>query len=215
MLIETEKAFKEHVAPKKQKWYLALNSPIVFHPEGSHKRYLELYFPFLHLDSNDKVKKVFAVRVSTMISMGVFTPAEKCWVVSTIASRAGFYHADKALAHLVSSFVMPKKLKRYYTRIGADRSKMTKEEIMLLAKNPKCVAGPLYGKRRFNHVTANAKDYKNQEFFEDLVFTYPEVNQDTNDCLVLAVNFALRHPLFTHRQQLIRLMQKRQHISET
>ena len=86
-MIEKPSSFKDIVA--KKKWFLAKDSPIVYLP-AKEKRWPQLYFPFLHCDnSNMKATQIFSVRVSTMFNEGVFTAGEKCWIVSTIASRIG------------------------------------------------------------------------------------------------------------------------------
>jgi hypothetical protein len=38
---------------------------------------------------------------------------------------------------------------------------------------------------------------------------YPSINLKTNDCLVHVINYALRYPLFTDREQVVRLVMKR------
>jgi hypothetical protein len=76
------------------------------------------------------------------------------------------------------------------------------------------ISGPLYGRRYDNHTQGDAALIDNQQFLLDTCFFYPSIDTMTNDCLAHAVNFALRYPIFTNREQLVRLMQKRMHYSK-
>ena len=68
----------------------------------------------------------------------------------------------------------------------------------------------LYSYRYFNDRVVNGDQVKRQSFLKPhAFFSHSCLKLDANDCLVHAVNFALRHPWFTDREQIVRLMQKR------
>jgi len=200
-------------------WYLSNLSPLIFDAQDETERVWEnLYFPFMHCQLQKGktyfVEKIFLVRVCTMMSEGVFKESEMVWVTSVLSHCCGPRFRDHSMAHVARNFRIPRKYSAYYTRIGADRSKLSKEDIETAKNNPECTGGRLYKLRLYKHHAGNAATYPHQRFFEDTFFPVQEINEETNDCLPHAVNFALRHPLFTHRQQLVRLMQLRNHQTQ-
>ena len=76
----------------------------------------------------------------------------------------------------------------------------------------KATEGILYSYRYFNDRVCNGLDVKRYTYFSpDAYFPFKDVKADTNDCLVHAVNFALRYPWFTNREQVVRLRRVRSH----
>jgi hypothetical protein len=97
-------------------------------------------------------------------------------------------------------FKLPAGYLRYNVRPGADFSAATKEQVEQAQTDPKATTGWLYGRKSLEYVPEKLIDAK---FF----FEYEgELN---TDCLIHAVNYALRYPFFVQREQVIRLMQKR------
>ncbi len=91
--------------------------------------------------------------------------------------------------------------------VGAKRRAGTKEEIERLPVNEKATKGHIYSYRYFNDKLCNGADVKNHSFFDTVSYFEwtKEFNIELNDCLIHAVNFALRFPWFTHREQVVRL----------
>jgi len=85
----------------------------------------------------------------------------------------------------------------------------------LISERPQVISGALYGKRFYSHTGGNAAQYRDQRFLQDTFFPFDrkQVAADTNDCLVHAVNFAFRYPIFLDRAQVVRLMKKRGHYT--
>lgn len=154
------------------------------------------------------VHDVLLVKVCAMFSEGVFKGAKKQWVVSCLAQNAGRYFMNKELEKVVSTLKIPKKLTPYFTRVGADRSKLTKEDLELISNRPEVINGALYGHRFYPHTGGNAALYRDQRFLQDSYFPFDRkhVATDTHDCLVHAVNFAFRYPIYLDRAQVVRLM---------
>ena len=71
------------------------------------------------------------------------------------------------------------------------------------------VKGRLYGTKYYKHVEGDAALISDKYLREDELFNYPSIDAEANDCLVHVVNYALRYPLFTDREQVIRLVMKR------
>lgn len=87
---------------------------------------------------------------------------------------------------------------------------MTAIERDWLAQNPKMYKGRLYGTRYYKHTKGDSSEVSGNKYLqEDEVFTYKDVDTLANDCLIHAINFALRFPHFTDREQVIRLAMKR------
>ena len=106
-------------------------------------------------------------------------------------------------------FRIPYKFGRYFSLVGADRSEMTAAQRELLAGKAEMVKGRLYGTRYYKHVEGDASLLSDKYLRENEFFSYPSINLKTNDCLVHVINYALRYPLFTDREQVVRLVMKR------
>ena len=71
------------------------------------------------------------------------------------------------------------------------------------------VKGRLYGTKYYKHVEGDSSLVSNKYLSETEFFSYSDIDLKTNDCLVHVVNYALRYPLFTSREQVVRLVMKR------
>ena len=98
---------------------------------------------------------------------------------------------------------IPKDYRRYNTLVGSNNNNKTAEEIKEEQKDlKKFSTGFFYGKKyhKIEYVPDKLSD--SAFFFEHA----QDDNFITNDCLVHAVNFALRFPWFTCREQIERLI---------
>ena len=104
---------------------------------------------------------------------------------------------------------------RYYTRVGADNQSKTREQIEELKSDKaivKATTGHYYNKAYRNYV-GKGEDVKKCKAYLSTEHEFPWIgcSKNSNDCLVHAVNFALRLPWFTCREQFVELMRKRCH----
>lgn len=201
--IKTKQDWDFHVAP--HKWYLSRAPALYFLPKAN--IWENAYVVFFHATKRGDIFSIsnqFAVRISTMMSEAIFTDVEKHYVTNTLT----YYRAVIARKDLEFKkwFHIPKKFGKFFTMVGADRSEMTVQERDLLAESPRMITGRLYGRRYYRHLEGDATQIVDQKFFTDTFFAYPDIDENTNDCLVHAVNYALRYPLFTDREQLVRLI---------
>jgi hypothetical protein len=105
-------------------------------------------------------------------------------------------------------FDIPKKYMRYACLVGADRKTLKKAAIEESKQKEasKFVTGYYYSKG-FHYQTYQPELVKTDQSF--LHYCLPISERLYNDCLVHSINFALRHPWFTCREQVVRLMHKR------
>ena len=98
---------------------------------------------------------------------------------------------------------IPNDLSKHYKLVGADPSDMTPEELQTLKENTATFTeGNLYDHSDFRVVDQEPTFLNNPRatFFEGNKTGY------TNDCLVHALNFALKQPYFKSRDQVMRLI---------
>ena len=101
---------------------------------------------------------------------------------------------------------MKKDMSSYFKYVGASPGLMNTEERELLMKNPEpFTVGWLYNHKDFRVITHDSSclTVPGSTFFECCKREY------TNDCLVHALNYALGHPWFTRREQIVRQIFKR------
>ena len=143
-------------------------------------------------------------------------PRHYAWVrVSSIVDHlsdvyriALFIYLRYRHADLGKRFDIPQKYLRYACLIAADR-KITKEadlEELKREEADKFISGFYYTKG-FHYQRFEPEKVEIDQSF--LHYSVPHSERLFNDCLVHAVNFALRHPWFTCREQVVRLMCKR------
>jgi hypothetical protein len=97
---------------------------------------------------------------------------------------------------------------RYACLVGADRKTVKETELEELKEEEasQFISGYYYSKG-FHYQT-----YKPELVLTDRTFLHyclPVTERLYNDCLIHSVNFAMRHPWFTCREQVVRLMHKR------
>jgi len=108
-----------------------------------------------------------------------------------------------------SHCTIPGRFMRYNTLPGADNTNMTLEDLQASkADSEKFVKGLLYGKKFSKELYA-----PNHLLDRSTIFHFNQ-ESTTNDCMVHAVNYALRYPWFVSREQVIRLMAARLKVSK-
>ena len=92
---------------------------------------------------------------------------------------------------------MPSRYLRYAAIPGSDLSNATKEDVDEMRANVKALTtGWLYGRKPIEYAP---------EKLSGAVFFFEGENKLNTDCLVHAVNYALRFPFFVQREQVMRL----------
>ena len=95
---------------------------------------------------------------------------------------------------------IPTFAKRRACLIGADNSRRTEDELRLVRLHPEpFLTGFLYKRHQ-------VKQYDPAIIASATHFFEPALNVSTNDCLVHAINYALRCPWFVAREQVVALM---------
>jgi hypothetical protein len=95
---------------------------------------------------------------------------------------------------------LPSKYARYNVMAGADLADANLSEVEELRANKLTTTGWLYGRRPLVY---------DPEKLTDAIFFFECESALNTDCLVHAVNYALRYPFFVSRDQVLRLMGKR------
>ena len=106
-------------------------------------------------------------------------------------------------------FYIPKHYSKTVRLIGASRGSITHEQLREMQRNPKYrTEGPIYCQQMYqNCIAAPEKTLK--EAMEKKEYFFPEDNNQLGyDCIPKTLNFALRCPFFTHREQVVRLINK-------
>ena len=92
---------------------------------------------------------------------------------------------------------MPSRYLRYAAIPGSDLSNATKEDVDEMRANAKALTtGWLYGRKPIEYAP---------EKLSGAVFFFEGENKLNTDCLVHAVNYALRFPFFVQHEQVMRL----------
>lgn len=144
-----------------------------------------------------------------MFSEGIFDGPAKQWVVSVIAHNADRLRDVPKFKGSYNTLLIPYDFRYYYTRVGAIRSTLTKAEQDAIKSNPQAIAGPLYTNTKRSSKSQTAKD----EPFQPSFTPQGKCKSDGNNCLVYAVNFATRTPVFMDKSQIVRLMKLRCHVT--
>lgn len=132
--------------------------------------------------------KVIPLRVSSVFDL---LPYEaRIMIVSMISNETYFEGCGL-------DFRLPASYLRYNVIAGADFSDATKDELVEMKADDKMVSGWFYGRKPLEYVP--------DKLFGPGVFFEPDASLST-DCLVHAVNYALRFPFFVQREQVLRLM---------
>jgi hypothetical protein len=82
---------------------------------------------------------------------------------------------------------------------GADLVDATEEDLERMRGNNMTTKGWLYGRKTWRLEYAPEK-------LADAIFFFENESALNTDCLVHAVNYALRYPFFVSREQVVRLM---------
>lgn len=135
--------------------------------------------------------KLVPMRVSSIIDV---LPYE-----ARVAIMSHVVHECTKKKNKLSDIRLPSKYARYNVMAGADLAHATEVELKELKMSDKTTSGWLYGRRTWRLEYAPEKLAGATFFFE---------NESTlnTDCLVHAVNYALRFPFFVAREQVVRLM---------
>ena len=118
------------------------------------------------------------------------------------------YIADECATrrNKLSKVKLPAKYARYNVMAGADLADAKEEDLENMRTNDMTIKGWLYGRKTWRLEYAPEKLTEATFFFEN------ESALNT-DCLVHAVNYALRYPFFVSREQVVRLMALRGKMS--
>ncbi len=158
---------------------------------------MHLLVVMVSLELDDNYRKTAWVRVSSIIDN--LEDDEKV---------ALFIYLRHRHEELGQKFDIPQKFLRYACLVAADHRTTKEADLEELKKEEaeKFVSGYYYTKGNHHQVFKPEQVRADRTF---LHFKVPLQERLFNDCLVHAVNFALRHPCFTCREQVVRLMFKR------
>jgi hypothetical protein len=158
---------------------------------------MNLLVLFMEPEMRDIPRPIAWVRVSSIVDF--LTDIERIALFSFLRSR----HKKLGLG-----FDIPKKYLRYACLVGADHKTSKKVDLEEIKQDEasKFISGYYYSKG-FHYQSYKPELVKTDKSF--LHYCLPVSERLYNDCLIHSVNFALRHPWFTCREQVVRLMHKR------
>jgi hypothetical protein len=132
--------------------------------------------------------KSVSVRISSVIDIVPYE-ARICFMS---------FLGNEAVFGLVGGVTLPSRYMRYNAIPGSDLSTATKEEVAEMRANETALTtGWLYGRKPIEYAP---------EKLVNATFFFEGEDKLTTDCLVHAVNYALRFPFFVQREQVMRLV---------
>ncbi len=127
------------------------------------------------------IQKLVPVRISSVIDI---LPYE-----ARVAIMSNIVHQCSLRKNKLSEIILPSKYARYNVLAGADLANATEEDLEEMKNNDALIKGWLYGRKTWNLEYAPEK-------LADATFFFENESALNTDCLIHAVNYALRYPFF-------------------
>ena len=191
--IYTEERLLEHTGPYKQYPFDIVDedefktAPRILHPQF-HDVFVLICF------SDPNAAQNYTIYLHPIAVLDYLTYTQRIAIISYLCFKC---KQKDITIHL------PDKYKRYNVLTGADE-----DQIVAAAQDPE-----LRKTENFLNQWLYSKQYRKMEYKPEVLGTavwfYESSKLFGNDCLVHAVNYALRHPFFVHQEQVVRLMQKK------
>lgn len=163
----------------------------------------DIYFPVKH--------HIYPVKISTLLQK--FTKEQQMCILSHVTSCL--------VKRGITTIKFPKSIEKGCTLIGSDPSRLTLADMAKMEAENK-TEGPIMPDHNL-HLTPlaqidaleNLERMSTESRLQNFVHTYSSAGNRGYDCLPNALNYALRCPYFTQREQVVKLMAiERRHTYE-